>query len=74
MVPFALSQIVAFVGLGLAYLRWRGLDTDDIVAYLGIRWPSPLEAVIAVVGPFVAAIGAVFITLTVVTGFVTEPP
>jgi hypothetical protein len=72
MVPFALSQIVAFVGLGLAYLRWRGLDADDIVAYLGIRWPSPLEAVIAVIGPF-AAIAAVFVALTVVTGFVAEP-
>lgn len=71
-VPFVLSQLVAFVGLGLAYLRWRGFDADDIVAYLGIRWPSPLEAVIAAVGPF-AAIVAVFIALIVVTSFVSEP-
>lgn len=72
MVPLGLSQIVAFVGLGLVYLRRRGFDTDDIVAYLGVRWPSPVGAVLAVVGPFVA----LTIALTfgsIVIRFVTEP-
>lgn len=72
LVPFALSQIVGFVGLGLAYLRWRGFDTDDVVAYVGIRWPSPLEAAIAVIGPFAVLVTALVVA-SVVVRFVTEP-
>jgi len=71
-VPFAVSQIVAFVGLGLGYLRWRGLDRDEIVEYLGIRRPSAVEFAIAVVGPIGVLITALSVAAVVLT-FGTEP-
>ncbi|WP_435074078.1 CPBP family intramembrane glutamic endopeptidase [Halorubrum sp. HHNYT27] len=38
-----LGQYVAFGGLAIAYLTWRGLDRSGIVAYLGVRRPSLKE-------------------------------
>lgn len=71
-VPFVVGQIVAFLGVGLGYLRWRGLSREEIVAYLGVRRPTIVETVIAVVGP-VAVIFTVFVvsSLALVTG--TQP-
>lgn len=71
-VPFALSQIVGFLGVGLAYLRWRGFDRDEIVEYLGIRRPSAVEFVIALVGPIAVLITALAVA-SVVLLFGTEP-
>ncbi|MWV63278.1 CPBP family intramembrane metalloprotease [Halorubrum sp. JWXQ-INN 858] len=44
------GQYVAFAGLAVAYLAWRGLDRSGIVEYLGVRRPSLLELGIVVVG------------------------
>ena len=38
-----LGQYVAFGGLAVAYLSWRGFDRSGIVSYLGVRWPSLKE-------------------------------
>ena len=71
-VPFAVSQIVGFLGVGLAYLRWRGFGRDEIVKYLGIRRPTAVEFVIALVGPVAVLITALAVA-SVVLLFGTEP-
>lgn len=70
--PFVASQIVAFLGVGLVYLRWRGFDRRDIVEYLGLRRPSALEFVIAVVGPVVVLFTALTVG-SIVLLFAPEP-
>jgi len=34
------GQYVAFAGLALVYLNYRGLDGEGIRSYLGVRWPT----------------------------------
>ncbi|PAU83517.1 CPBP family intramembrane metalloprotease domain-containing protein [Halorubrum salipaludis] len=63
--PFVVGQVVAFVGVSLGYLRYRGLDRDAIVAYLGVRRPSIVESVIALIGPIL-----VIVTVLVVSSVV----
>jgi len=63
--PFVVGQVVAFVGVSLGYLRWRGMDRKEMVSYLGIRRPSILESVIAAIGPML-----VIVTVLVVSSLV----
>jgi hypothetical protein len=70
--PFALSQIIAFLGVGLVYLRWRGFDRGEMISYLGLRRPSALEFVIAVVGPVVVLFTALTVG-SIVLLFAPEP-
>lgn len=71
-VPFVASQIVAFLGVGLGYLRWRGLSWSEMIDYLGVRRPSALGFVIAVVGPILVLITALAVG-SIVLLFGTEP-
>ena len=71
-VPFVVGQLVAFVGVSLGYLRWRGLNREEITAYLGVRRPSVVELAIAVVGPILVIVTA-FTVISVVLFFGTEP-
>ena len=59
------GQYVAFGGLALGYLAWRGFDSSGIVSYLGVRRPS-LTEVGLVVGGWVVIV----ITLLVVSTLV----
>lgn len=70
--PFVIGQIVAFVGVGLGYLRWRGLSREEMAAYLGIRRPTAIESVIAVVGPVLVLVTALTVS-SLVLFFGTEP-
>jgi len=45
-----LGQYVAFGGLALGYLLYRGFDRSGIVSYLGVRWPSLKEIGLVVGG------------------------
>jgi len=54
--PFVVGQVVAFVGVSLGYLRWRGMDREEIAAYLGVRRPSIVESVIALIGPILVIV------------------
>ncbi|WP_144925988.1 CPBP family intramembrane glutamic endopeptidase [Halorubrum salsamenti] len=70
--PFVVGQVVAFVGVSLGYLRWRGLNREDVVAYLGVRRPSVVESVIAVIGPVLVLVTALTVSsLVLLVG--TEP-
>ena len=71
-VPFAVSQIVAFLGVGLGYLRWRGLSRSEIVDYLGVRRPDAIGVVLAVVGPVLVLVTALTIG-SIVLAFGPEP-
>lgn len=71
-VPFVVGQLVAFVGVSLGYLRWRGMDREEMAAYLGVRRPSVVESVIAVIGP-VLVIVTVFVVGTIALQFGPEP-
>ncbi|SMO57627.1 CPBP family intramembrane glutamic endopeptidase [Halorubrum cibi] len=59
------GQYVAFGGLAVSYLAWRGFDRTGIVSYLGVRRPS-LTEVGLVVGGWVVIV----ITLIVVSSIV----
>jgi membrane protease YdiL (CAAX protease family) len=59
------GQYVAFGGLAVGYLAWRGFDRTGIVSYLGVRRPS-LTEVGLVVGGWVVIV----ITLLVVSSVV----
>ena len=61
-VPFVVGQVVAFVGVSLGYLRWRGMDRSEMAAYLGIRRPSIVESVIAVIGPVLVLVTALVVS------------
>ncbi len=56
------GQYVAFGGLALLYLRWRGLDRSGVVSYLGVRRPSPKE-----IGLVIVSWIAILITIMVVS-------
>ncbi|WP_435096125.1 CPBP family intramembrane glutamic endopeptidase [Halorubrum sp. N11] len=70
--PFVVGQAVGFVGVGLGYLRWRGMDRKEMAAYLGIRRPSVVESVIAVIGPIVLVV-TVLVVGSIALQFGTEP-
>ncbi|GAA0517208.1 hypothetical protein SAMN04488066_11035 [Halorubrum aquaticum] len=59
------GQYVAFGGLAVGYLAWRGFDRSGIVSYLGVRRPS-LTEIGLVVGGWVVIV----ITLLVVSSVV----
>ena len=61
-----LGQYVAFGGLAITYLTWRGLDRSGIVAYLGVRRPSLKE-----IGLVIGGWALIVVTLIVVS-FVTQ--
>lgn len=67
-----LGQYLGFVGLGLYYLRTRGLTWPGIRAYLGVRTPS-LRDLAAVVGGYVAIIAGLLAVVAVVLQFLPEP-
>jgi len=49
-ISLLLGQYVAFGGLALGYLLYRGFDRSGIVSYLGVRWPSLKEIGLVVGG------------------------
>lgn len=59
------GQYVAFGGLAIAYLAWRGFDRAGIVSYLGVRRPSLKELGI-VIGGWVVILIAIMIVSVVV--------
>ena len=61
-----LGQYVAFGGLAITYLTWRGLDRAGVVAYLGVRRPSLKE-----IGLVIGGWALIVVTLIVVS-FVTQ--
>jgi hypothetical protein len=66
------GQYVAFAGLALAYLAFRGLDLGGIKAYLGVEWPT-LDDVILIIGAWIGILGAVIIVGLLVQSAGTEP-
>jgi membrane protease YdiL (CAAX protease family) len=62
-----LGQYVAFGGLAIAYLTWRGLDRTGIVAYLGVRRPSLKE-----IGLIVGSWALILVTIMVVSVVVQQ--
>lgn len=46
----AIGQIVGFVGLAVAYLRYRGHKPRDIIRYLGLRYPTRREIGLVIAG------------------------
>jgi membrane protease YdiL (CAAX protease family) len=67
-----IGQYLGFVGLGLLYLRSRGLSWPGIRSYLGIRLPS-LRDLLAVVAGYVAIIVGLVAILAVALQFLPEP-
>jgi len=64
------GQILAFGGLALGYLRYRGYDLARARAYLGVRAPS-LREIGAVVGGFVGMIVLLAVVSAIVSLFST---
>ncbi|SFR30520.1 MULTISPECIES: CPBP family intramembrane glutamic endopeptidase [Halorubrum] len=65
------GQYVAFGGLAVGYLAWRGLDREEIVSYLGVRVPS-LREVGIVLGSWVVILVLILAVSTVVQLLGTE--
>ncbi|MEZ3162434.1 type II CAAX endopeptidase family protein [Halorubrum sp. RMP-47] len=65
------GQYVAFGGLALAYLAWRGFDREGIVSYLGVRVPS-LKEIGIVLGGWVVILILILAVSTVVQALGTE--
>ena len=59
------GQYIAFAGLAIAYLAWRGFDGAGIVSYLGVRKPSLVELGLVVVGWVVILVSVMGISLLV---------
>jgi membrane protease YdiL (CAAX protease family) len=68
----AIGQYLGFVGLGLYYLRTRGLSWAGIRSYLGIRTPTVRELA-AVVAGYVAIIVGLLALLAVALRFLPDP-
>ncbi|QKG92829.1 CPBP family intramembrane metalloprotease [Halorubrum salinarum] len=66
-----LGQYVAFGGLAVGYLAWRGLDRRGIVSYLGVRVPS-LKEIGIVLGSWVVILILVLVVSTIVQLLGTE--
>ncbi|GAB6879960.1 CPBP family intramembrane metalloprotease [Halorubrum gandharaense] len=71
-VSIAIAQYVGFIGVGLAYLRWRGFDWSGVVSYLGIRRPSLLELGL-VIGGWVVIFGSAILISLLVQALGAEP-
>ena len=56
-----IGQLVGFVGLGLWYLRWRGLDWGAIRSYLGVRRPELRDLGIIVGGTVAILLGSAIV-------------
>jgi hypothetical protein len=67
-----LGQYVAFGGLSIAYLTWRGLDRAGIVAYLGVRRPS-LKEIGLVIGGWALILVTIMAVSLLVQLIGTEP-
>ncbi|QAU13518.1 CPBP family intramembrane metalloprotease [Halorubrum sp. BOL3-1] len=65
------GQYVAFGGLAMGYLAWRGFDREGIVSYLGVRVPS-LKEVGIVLGSWVLILISVLVVSTIVRLLGTE--
>ena len=65
------GQYVAFAGLAVAYLVWRGFDRSGIVSYLGVRRPSLKELGLVVAG-WVTILITVLVVSTVIQFLGTE--
>ena len=61
-ITLILGQYVAFGGLAIVYLTWRGLDRAGIIAYLGVRRPSLKE-----VGLIVGSWALILVTIMAVS-------
>ncbi|WP_128903906.1 CPBP family intramembrane glutamic endopeptidase [Halorubrum amylolyticum] len=59
------GQYVAFGGLAVAYLTWRGFDHAGIVSYLGVRRPS-LKEIGIVIGSWVVILITIMVVSVVV--------
>ena len=66
-----LGQYVAFGGLAVGYLAWRGLDRRGIVSYLGVRVPS-LKEIGIVLGSWVLILILILVVSTIVQLLGTE--
>jgi membrane protease YdiL (CAAX protease family) len=62
-----LGQYVAFGGLAVAYLAWRGLDRAGIVAYLGVRRPSLKE-----IGIVIGSWALILVAITAVSAVIQQ--
>jgi len=62
-----LGQYVAFGGLALGYLAWRGLDRAGVVAYLGVRRPSLKE-----IGIVIGSWALILVAITVVSAVIQQ--
>ncbi|VTT86511.1 hypothetical protein DM2_2549 [Halorubrum sp. DM2] len=65
------GQYVAFGGLALGYLAWRGFDREGIIEYLGVRVPS-LKEIGIVLGSWVLILISVLVVSTIVQLLGTE--
>jgi len=65
------GQYVAFGGLALGYLAWRGFDRGGIIEYLGVRTPS-LKEIGIVLGSWVLILISVLVVSTIVQLLGTE--
>ena len=65
------GQYVAFGGLAVGYLAWRGFDRAEIVSYLGVRRPS-LKELGLVVGGWVVIVVTLFVVSAIVQLLGTE--
>jgi membrane protease YdiL (CAAX protease family) len=62
-----LGQYVAFGGLAVAYLAWRGLGRAGIVAYLGVRRPSLKE-----IGIVIGSWALILVAITAVSAVIQQ--
>ena len=60
------GQYVAFGGLAVGYLRWRGFDWPGVSSYLGVRRPRLTELGL-VVGGWVVIVVTLFVVSTIVS-------
>ena len=67
-----LGQYVAFGGLALGYLLYRGFDGSGVVSYLGVRWPS-LKEIGLVIGGWVSILIIVVLISTILQLLGPEP-
>ncbi|WP_434523087.1 lysostaphin resistance A-like protein [Halorubrum sp. AS12] len=65
------GQYVAFGGLAVGYLAWRGFDREGIVSYLGVRVPS-LKEIGIVLGSWVVILILILAVSTIVQLLGTE--
>jgi membrane protease YdiL (CAAX protease family) len=65
------GQYVAFGGLAVGYLAWRGFDREGIVSYLGVRVPS-LKEIGIVLGSWVVILILILVVSTIVQLLGTE--